>query len=393
MRYFDHNATAPLSAAARAAWLEAVERFPANPSSPHRLGARAEAALNEARAVAAERLGCLPFDLVWTSGATEAANAVFHHAARTGDGEAWVSAIEHPCVLAAARRWFGPRVRLLPVTPAGVLDLDQLADSLRRGRPTVVAVMAANNETGVLQPWREALGLCHAHGVPLACDAAQWVGRLPAAGLGECDFVIGSGHKFGGPPGVGFLKVPRGFQPLLVGGPQEGGRRAGTENLPGILALVAAWRECERRLAAGEVASRERWRDEFLAALRATLPGVTVLGETAPRLWNTVAALMPPVPDGRRRWVVQLDKLGFAVSTGSACASGKEQPSHVLRAMGVPPEAADRMLRFSAGWETSAGDWTALVAGIQQVHAALTAKSVAAHRAACVPAGPKVSAE
>lgn len=393
MRYFDHNATAPLSPAARAAWLEAVERFPANPSSPHRLGARAEAALNEARAAAAEWLGCPPFDLVWTSGATEAANAVFHHAARTGDGEAWVSAIEHPCVLAAARRWFGTRVRLLPVTPAGVLDLDQLADSLRRGRPTVVAVMAANNETGVLQPWREALTLCREHGVPLACDAAQWVGRLPAAGLGECDFVIGSAHKFGGPPGVGFLKVPRGFHPLLVGGPQEGGRRAGTENLPGILALVAAWWECEQRLAAGEAAPRARWRDQFIAALRATLPGVTVLGETVPRLWNTVAALMPAVPDGRRRWVVQLDKLGFAVSTGSACASGKEQPSHVLRAMGVPPEAADRMLRFSAGWETTAGDWAALVAGIQQVHAALTAKSVVAHRAAPVPAGPKVSAE
>lgn len=393
MRYFDHNATAPLSPSARAAWLEAVERFPANPSSPHRLGARAEAALNEARAVAAERLGCLPFDLVWTSGATEAANAVFHHAARTGDGEAWVSAIEHPCVLAAARRWFGPRVRLLPVTPAGVLDLDQLADSLRRGRPALVAVMAANNETGVLQPWREVLRLCRAHGVPLACDAAQWVGRLPATGLGECDFVIGSGHKFGGPPGVGFLKVPRGFQPLLVGGPQEGGRRAGTENLPGILALVARWRECERRLAAGEVASRERRRDEFIAALRATLPGVTVLGETAPRLWNTVAALMPPVPDGRRRWVVQLDKLGFAVSTGSACASGKEQPSHVLRAMGVPPEAADRMLRFSAGWETTAEDWAALGAGIQQAHAALTQKPAAAHVVAPVPAGPGVGAE
>jgi cysteine desulfurase len=360
VRYFDHNATAPLNPAARAAWLEAVERFPANPSSPHRLGARAEAALNEARAAAAEWLDCPPFDLIWTSGATEAANAVFHHAARTGDGEAWVCAIEHPCVLAAARRWFGTRVRLLPVTPAGVLDLDQLADSLRRGRPTVVAVMAANNETGVLQPWREALTLCREHGVPLACDAAQWVGRLPAAGLGECDFVIGSAHKFGGPPGVGFLKVPRGFQPLLVGGPQEGGRRAGTENLPGILALVAAWRECERRLAAGEAAPRARWRDQFIAALRATLPGVTVLGETASRLWNTVAALMPVVPDGRRRWVVQLDKLGFAVSTGSACASGKEHPSHVLRAMGVPPDAADRMLRFSAGWETTAEDWAAL---------------------------------
>lgn len=367
MRYFDHNATAPLHPAARAAWLETVERFPANPSSPHRAGARAEAALTEAREAAAGWLGCSPWDVVWTSGATEAANAVFHHVARTGEGEAWVSAIEHPCVLAAARRWFGPRVRLLPVTPDGVLDLDQLSSQLRGARPAVVAVMAANNEIGTLQPWPEALRLCRERGVPLACDAAQWLGRRPAAGLGDCDFVIGSGHKFGAPPGVGFLKVPRGFQPLLVGGPQEGGRRAGTENLPGIRALVAAWRECERRLAAGEAAPREHWRDEFIAALRAALPEVTVLGASVPRLWNTVAALMPPVPDGRRRWVVQLDKLGFAVSTGSACASGREQPSHVLRAMGVPPEAADRMLRFSAGWDTPPEDWAALREALGQV--------------------------
>lgn len=387
MRYFDHNATAPLSAAARKAWLEAVERFPANPSSPHRLGARAQAALDEARAAAADLLGCPPSDLVWTSGATEAANAAFHHAARTGEGEAWVSAIEHPCVLAAARRWFGARVQRLPVTPAGVLDLERFADRLRRARPAVVAVMAANNETGVLQPWREALTLCRAHGVPLVCDAAQWLGRLPAAGLGACDLVIGSAHKFGGPPGAGFLKVPRGFQPLLVGGPQEGGRRAGTENLPGILALVAAWRDCEQRLAAGEAVPRERWRDEFVRALLAALPGVTVLGAPAPRLWNTVAALMPPGPDARRRWVVQLDKLGFAVSTGSACASGREQPSHVLRAMGVPAEAADRVLRFSAGWDTTAEDWAALGAGIRRAYEVLTQRSVLT-QALTAAAGP-----
>lgn len=373
MRYFDHNATAPLSPAARAAWLQAVEQLAANPSSPHRLGGRAEAALEAARAAAAGWLGCSPLDLVWTSGATEAANALFYHYARTADGPAWVSAIEHPCVLAAARRWFGPRLGLLPVTPTGVLDLNGLAERLGRERPAVVAVMAANNETGVLQPWREALALCRQHGAPLVCDAAQWTGRLPASGLGECDGVFGSAHKFGGPPGVGFLKVPRGFQPLLVGGPQERGRRAGTENLPGILALTAAWEDCERRLAAGEAAVRARWRDVFIADLHALLPEVTVLGEAVPRLWNTVAALMPPASDTRRRWVVQLDKLGFAVSTGSACASGKEQPSHVLRAMGVPPEAADRMLRFSAGWETVPEDWAALLQALAAAQARLSA--------------------
>lgn len=368
MRYFDHNATSPVCPAARAAWLAALDRFPANPSSPHRLGARAETALTQARHAAAGWLGCSPFDLVWTSGASEGANAVFHHLARAGAGEVWVSAIEHPSVLAAARRWVGERVRWVPVRSTGVVDLDWLADELRCRRPALVTLMAANNETGVLQPWREALALCRGHGVALACDAAQWVGKLPAAGLGECDFVFGSAHKFGGPPGVGFLKVPRGFYPLLVGGPQEDGRRAGTENVPGVLALVAAWREREQQLAAGEAAPRAGWRDEFIETLRVALPGVTVLGGAVPRLWNTVAVLMPEVPDGRRRWVVQLDKLGFAVSTGSACASGKEQPSHVLQAMGVPPAAAERMLRFSAGWETTATDWAALGRAVVWAH-------------------------
>lgn len=369
MRYFDHNATAPVSAAARAAWLAALERFPANPSSPHRLGARAAAALEAAARAVGGWLGCSPLDVVWTSGATEAANAVFHHLARAGADEVWVSALEHPCVLAAARRWLGQRVRLVPARPSGVADLDWLAEELRRRRPALVALMAANNENGVLQPWREALTLCRAHGVAFACDAAQWVGKLPAEGLGACDFILGSAHKFGGPLGVGFLKVPRGFHPLLVGGPQQEGRRAGTENVPGILALVAAWAERERQLAAGEAAAREHWRDQFIAGLRAALPGVRVVGEDAPRLWNTVAAVMPPAPDCRWRWVVQLDKLGFAVSTGAACASGKEQPSHVWLALGGRPEEADRLLRFSAGWDTAQADWQALLEGIRQVHA------------------------
>ncbi len=365
MRYFDHNATSPLCVAARQAWLTAVERFPANPSSPHRLGARADAALNDARQSAAAWLGASPFDLVWTSGATEAANAVMHHAAQAGDGEVWFSAIEHPCMIAAARRWFGPRVHPIPVTRDGVADLNRLTDRLRLRRPALVAVMAANNETGVLQPWREALALCREHDVPFACDAAQWVGKLPAAGLGEADYVIGCAHKFGGPVGVGFMKVAAGFRPHLVGGPQEDGRRAGTENVPGVLAMTAAWAERERQMAAGNLDQRQVWRDHFVAELRAVLPETEIIGERMDRLWNTVAALMPPVADCRRRWVVQLDKLGFAVSTGSACASGKEQPSHVLVAMGCDPAKTDRMVRISAGWETTEDDWQALRVAIE----------------------------
>lgn len=374
MRYFDHNATSPLSTIARQAWLDAIERFPGNPSSPHRLGARADNALNDARQSAADWLGCSPLDLVWTSGATEANNAVFHHAAQVADGEAWLSAIEHPSAHAAARKYFGDRVRLIPATADGETDLNWLADRLKTRRPAIVAIMAANNETGVLQPWSEALALCREHGVPFACDAAQWIGKLPAAGLGECDLVMGCAHKFGGPQGVGFMKIPDGFRPLLVGGPQEDGHRAGTENVAGIHAMTAAWAERERQLADGEQDLRQSWRDQFIADLGKALPEAEVLGNSVPRLWNTVAALLPASADCRRRWVVQLDKLGFAVSTGSACASGKEKPSHVLTAMGRHPKEADRMLRFSAGWDTTSDDWRALLDAVQSAHDTLNAK-------------------
>src|SRR3954471_1125697 len=378
--YFDHNATSPLSPTARDAWVSAAARFVANASSPHRLGSRAELALASARQTAAAHLGCSEFDLIWTSGATEANNAVFFHASKASDGEAWISAIEHPSILAAADRWFPGKVRTLKVTCDGILDLQHLRDLLKQGRPAIVGVMAANNETGVLQPWKEALALCRSEGVPFACDAAQWIGKQPSLGLGECDFVMGCAHKFGGPPGIGILKVPKSFHPFMVGGPQEEGRRAGTENLPGALAMVASWSEREERMASGETKSRLLWRDKFTAELKKALPKVEILGERSSRLWNTVAALMPPTPDCRRPWVVQLDKLSFAVSTGSACSSGKEKPSHVVTAMGCDPATSDRMLRFSSGWDTTEEQWMKLLEGIQAAFAELSQSREAAGR-------------
>jgi cysteine desulfurase len=368
MLYFDHNATHPLSAAARAAWLDATDRYVGNPSSPHRLGARADAALTSAREKLAAWLGCSPTQIVWTSGATEANNAILHHAALTGQGEAWVSAIEHPRVIEATRAHFAERARNIPVSTDGIVDLDWLTKALEHGRPALVGVMAANNETGVLQPWREALALCREHEVPFFCDAAQWIGKLATDGLGECDFVSGCGHKFGGPQGVGFLKVPPKFRPFIVGGPQEGGRRAGTENVAGILAMIAALEERIAAITPQTIAERVAVRAEFEASLLRVLPGVEIVGAGTDRLWNTVAAVMPEISDCRQRWVVKLDKLGFAVSTGSACSSGKEDPSHVLAAMKIETDKASRALRFSSGWETRAGDWQELLAGIEQAY-------------------------
>jgi len=351
-----------MSARALEAWLAANAQYPANPSSPHRLGQRAEAALNQARERLAGFLGCHPLEILWTSGATESANHLFFHLARASRAPArvWISAIEHPCVLESARRYFPGRLRLIPVTPDGVADLEWMRHKLRRRRPALVAVMAANNETGVLQPWEAIAALCREHRIPFFTDAVQWLGRQPAAGLGQADFVSGSAHKFGGPRGIGFLKSPSQgpLHPLLVGGPQEDGRRAGTENVAGALAFVDALEERERQLAHQAEAPLRRAKEEFERRL-AELPGCEIVGRAAPRLWNTTMVLLPPAPC-RLRPVVQLDKFGFAVSTGSACASGKAQPSHVLAALGFGAAAADRALRFSAGWETPLRDWQKL---------------------------------
>jgi cysteine desulfurase len=374
--YFDHNATTPLLPEARAAWLDATEKFIGNPSSPHRLGQRADAALQSARERLAAFLGCDAMDIVWTSGATESNNMVLHHVARSaGDAEAWVSAIEHPCVLEAAKAYFPKRVRHIPVSWEGVVDLDWLRDGLKKRKPALVAVMAANNETGALQPWRDALAICRDSGALFFCDAAQWVGKLPGRGLGECDFVSACAHKFGGPKGVGFLKCPARSRtaPLLVGGKQEDGRRAGTENVPGVLAMAAALEARERLLAASAHKARLTWRGDFERELLSQLSGSEIVGAGAERLWNTVSALMPEA-DCQQRWVVKLDKFGCAVSTGSACASGREEPSHVLAAMGRTPGEAGRVLRFSSGWETSREDWDALLQGLLKVQAEVKSK-------------------
>ncbi len=370
MIYFDHNATSPLLPLARQAWLEAAEEFIGNPSSPHRLGSRADAALAEARDRLAAILGCDALDIVWTSGATESNNMALHHLASSLDAvaEVWVSAIEHPSVLEAAKSYFPRQLQLIPANRSGTVDLNWFQDRLRRNRPALVAVMAANNETGVLQPWPHLLALCREKGLPYFCDATQWIGKLPAAGLGRCDFVSGSAHKFGGPKGVGFLKCPaRGrMQPLLFGGPQEEGRRAGTENVAGVLSMMAALEAREAALQRGGMEMRLRWRRQLERLLCETLPGSMVVGAGEERLWNTISALMPE-GDGRQRWVVKLDKLGLAVSTGSACASGREEPSHVLAAMGCTASEASRALRFSSGWETTEEEWSALAAGLAKV--------------------------
>ncbi|HEX5177357.1 MAG TPA: cysteine desulfurase family protein, partial [Chthoniobacteraceae bacterium] len=350
-------------------WLEAHAQYRANPSSPHRLGARAETAIANARSRVAAALGCDSQDVVWMSGATEANNTIVRHFAVTSLGaHAWVSAIEHPSVLAPVRHYFPRTHRVIPVNAAGVVELQWLEKAFKESTPAFVAVMAANNETGVLQPWKEIAALCRRFGVPYFCDAVQWIGKIDARELHTSDFVSGSAHKFGGPQGIGFLKCAASLDPLLRGGPQEEGRRAGTENVAGILAAAAALDERSSAIAAdgGLLQKKTDARDRFINELLRLLPDVRVIGIDAARLWNTVAVIMPRLR-GDARWVVKLDKQGVAVSTGSACASGREEPSHVARALEIPSDQAGRILRFSGGWETTEAEWRELLDAIERI--------------------------
>jgi cysteine desulfurase len=374
--YFDYNASAPMSEAAKKAWLEAVEQFPGNPASQHRFGQRSDKALERAALELSEILKCEPGEIIWTSGATESNNLAlrqFFADERPGNS-IWISPLEHPSIKEPLRSQGRARMEELPLRSGGELDLDALESRLRKRRPSCIAVMAASNENGVIQPRSSISTLARRFDVPFLCDATQLLGRHPAPGLGECDFVTGSAHKFGGPRGVGFLKIPAGrpLDPLLRGGSQQEGRRAGTENVPGALAMVAALREALVQVTQeGFIESRCAWRDAFEARMLAKLPGSAVVCQSAGRLWNTSCMIMPEV-DCRRRWVVRLDRKGIAASTGSACASGKEEPSENLLALGFSSQEATRALRFSSGIETARESWATLAETLEHIHAEFT---------------------
>ncbi len=364
--YFDTNATTPMHPAARAAWLETADRHWHNPSSLYKDAGRARQKLEDCREQVADRLGCEAEEIVFLSGATEANNAVMTHAAAAGWERLAVSALEHPSVLEPARHHFGQALLEIPVQTDGTTDLAAMENLLARQRPALVSLMAANNETGVIQPWQEALALCRRHNVLFHCDAAQWIGKKPSSGLGACDFVTGSAHKFGGPKGIGFLKVPASGRPLrwLRGGPQEERRRAGTENLPAIAAMTAAWDARESSLTTLKETEWLEARRHFEDEIRQLLPTVEIIAAETPRLWNTVLITVPPPHNVK--WLVRLSALGFAVSTGSACSRGAGA-SEVLRAMGLPEGCQGQVLRLSGSWETTAADWLALARAMASV--------------------------
>lgn len=389
MAYCDHNSTAPLRPQAREAVLHALA-VGGNPSSVHAHGRAARAIVEEARAAVAALANAKPDQVIFTSGATEANDlaikgaiqgALDQFAAKTGARmtRLFVSAIEHSSVLktaeAVAERIPGIRLEILPVTSDGVLDTEALRVALREGKGrALVAVMAANNETGVIQPLAEITRLVRETDALLLVDAVTAAGKT-ALDASLSDYMVLSGHKLGGPQGAGALIVRDGA-PLaaqLTGGSQQKGMRAGTENLSGIAGFGAAARAVHTD--AAECARVASLHNRFETELKKALPQAVIFGAQAPRLCNTSNVGLSGL--AAENMVIALDLDGVQVSSGSSCSSGKIAPSHVLSAMGVADDLASASVRVSFGWNSVDADADAVVAALVRLAARARSRAAA----------------
>ena len=347
--YLDHNATSTLRPEARAAMLAAMD-CTGNASSVHGEGRAARKLIDDAREQVARAVGVIPPMVVFTSGGSEANNVVLKGAPVE---RIIVSAIEHPSVLQAATA-SGKPVGIIPVDANGVIDLGAL-EELLHGPKALVSVMLANNETGVVQPANEVVRLAQAHGALVHSDAVQVLGKLPLNfGLLSVDFLTLSAHKSGGPFGIGAVVVRDGIalEPLIHGGGQELRRRAGTENLISIAGFGAV---------AGLKQDVKALRDR----LEASLDGAVIFGSAVERLPNTTCFAFPGMR--AETLLMAFDLEGVAVSSGSACSSGKVAKSHVLAAMGVKPEISEAAIRVSLGWDTSEQDIEHFIAAWRKI--------------------------
>jgi cysteine desulfurase len=355
--YLDHNATTPLAPEVREAMLPHLGALPGNASSVHWFGQRARRAVDRARQQVAALINADPQEIVFCSGGTEADNLALGGVLRLRRGKLVISAIEHPAVLEAAQaqRRAGAEVELVPVDASARVDPDAVADAVDEAT-RLVSVMLANNDVGTIQPVQQIAERLRGQGALLHSDAVQAAGKIPidVHQLGV-DLLSLSAHKLYGPQGVGALYLRRGLElaPLLWGGGQERRRRAGTENVAGIVGFGAA---CELA-AARQAEDRCRLttlRDRLESQLLRTIADVRVNGDRDHRLPNTLNVAFAGV-DGATL-LINLDLAGIAVSVGSACASGKVGPSHVLKAMGLSDTQALSALRFSLGRGTRAAE-------------------------------------
>jgi cysteine desulfurase len=361
--YFDHNATTPVAPEVVQTMASCLAEVYGNASSIHHFGQRAKQLLEEARLRLAAALGCASQEVVFTSGGTEAGNlAVLGRLRqeRTPRRHAITTAIEHPAVLAACAQLQreGVEITYLPVGPGGVVDPDDVRRAIR-GETALISVMHANNELGTVQPVSEIVRIAREAGVCLHSDGVQALGKIPVDT--DANLYSVSAHKIYAPKGVGALRVRKGtaLAPASFGGRHERGRRAGTENVPGAMAFARAVELLEVEREAARVGAL---RDRFEAAVLDRVPAAGVNGASSPRVPNTSNIYFDGI-DGEAL-VIALDLRGFAVSTGAACSSGAVEPSHVLTAIGLPPERARASIRFSFGRYNTADEVDALVGAV-----------------------------
>ncbi|WP_105036149.1 cysteine desulfurase family protein [Cryobacterium aureum] len=375
MIYLDNAATTPVRREAlEAMWPQLTSGF-GNPSSHHQVGEAAAAALLQARASVARSLGCRPGEVVFTSGGTESDNlAIKGIALGAQRGRHIVTTpIEHEAALESCdylRRLHGFEITLLPVDAAGRVDPEDLARALRPDT-TLVSVHYANNEVGTVQPVTELAAIAHTAGVPFHTDAVQaggWL-DLTVTTLGV-DALSLSGHKLGAPPGIGalFLRGRLVIEPLLHGGGQERGKRSGTENVAGAVALAVALRlaGAERVEAAQRTSAL---RDEFIATVLRDTPSARLTGHPTERLPGTASFVFPGTSG--EAVLLELEARGIVCSSGSACAAGSSEPSHVLTAMGLPADVAQTAVRFTLGAGTSAAEAAEAAASVREAVAAV----------------------
>jgi len=386
MTYLDHNATSPLRPEAKAAMMDAWDAG-GNPSSVHAAGRQARARVERAREQMAKLVGATPDDVIFTGGGTEAIWLALSGAiagARENDARItrlFISAIEHDAVRANAaalpERAAGLRVDTIPVTGDGVVDLETLRVALREGKGrALIAVMAANNETGVIQPVEGVAQLAKDAGALLIVDAVQAAGKIEIGNLAShADYITLSAHKLGGPQGVGALiaKESAPFAPQVLGGGQEKRRRAGTENVAGIAGFGAAAAAAMNVADSG--ARLSALRDDFERELRHALPDAVIFGGNAPRLPNTSNFALTGV--AAETAVMALDLEGVMVSSGAACHSGKVVRSHVLEAMGVDEAIASTVLRVSFGWTSDEADANAAITALKKIAARARGRAAA----------------
>jgi cysteine desulfurase len=382
--YFDWNATAPLREQARAATVAALA-LTGNASSVHAEGRAARRLVEQAREQVAGFAGAEAKNVTFTSGATEANMLALTPAIEIGGRKEprdrlFVSAIEHPSVRSGGR-FPAEMLEEFPVTGEGVVDLHALRSAIARAERPLISVMLANNETGVIQPIADIAAIVHAANGVLHVDAVQGPGRIDCR-IGElgADLMSLSAHKLGGPQGAGAL-IRRGdihiADPLIKGGGQERSQRAGTENVAAIAGFGAAAAVAANQADAGRMAGL---RDCLEAGIKAISPQAVIFGEKAPRLPNTTLFTVPGMK--AETAIISFDLNGIAVSSGSACSSGKVQASHVLAAMGVEPSLAQGAVRVSLGWATSDRDIENLLNALTKVVSSLRKRHMNAGLAA-----------